>query len=74
MVVAEISAGLTSLQAALGIVKAMANLRDVAAFQSQAIELQQIVLDAMNEAIEAREAHSTQVDRIRALEAEVWLA
>jgi hypothetical protein len=39
--------------------------------EAKSIELQGVVLDAFENAIEAREAYSTQADRIRALEAEV---
>jgi hypothetical protein len=71
MVVAEISAGVTSLRAALDITKAMVGLRDAEAFRAKSIELQGVVLEAFEKAIEAREAHSTQAERIRALETEV---
>jgi hypothetical protein len=46
MPVAEISAGLTSLRAALDITKAMVSLRDAEAFRAKSIELQGIVLEA----------------------------
>jgi hypothetical protein len=71
MAVAEIAAGITSIRAALDITKAMVNLRDEEAFRAKSIELQGVVLDALENAIEAREAHTLQADRIRALEAEV---
>jgi hypothetical protein len=71
MVVAEISAGVTSLRAALDITKAMVDLRDAEAFRSKSIELQGVVLQAFKKAIVAREAYSTQAERIRALDAEV---
>ncbi len=71
MVVAETAAGVTSLRAALDIIKAMVSLRDAEAFRAKSIELQGVVLEAFEKAIEAREAHTQQSDRIRALEAEV---
>jgi hypothetical protein len=71
MPVAEISAGLTSLRAALDIAKAMVNLRDAEAFRAKSIELQSVVLEALEKAIKSREACSAQADRIRALETEV---
>jgi hypothetical protein len=71
MVVAEIAAGLTSLRTALDISKAMIGLRDAEAFRAKSIELQAVILDAMNQAIESREAYAAQIDQIRALEAEV---
>ena len=71
MVVAEIAASVTSIRAALDITKAMVGLRDAESFRAKSIELQGVVLEAFEKAIEAREAHSAQADRIRALEAEV---
>jgi hypothetical protein len=71
MPVAEISAGLTSLRAALDITKAMIGLRDAEAFRAKSIELQGVVLEALEKAIEARESYAVQADRIRALEAEL---
>src|SRR5258708_463343 len=71
MPVAEIAAGITSLRATLDIAKAMVGLRDAEAFRSKSIELQEIILRALDSGIEAREAYSKQLDAIRALEAEV---
>jgi hypothetical protein len=71
MPVAEISAAVTGIRAALDITKAMINLRDEEAFRAKSIELQGVVLDTLEKAIEAREAHTTQVERIRSLETEV---
>jgi hypothetical protein len=71
MVVAETAAGVTSLRAALDIIKAMVGLRDAEAFRAKSIELQGVVLDAFEKAIEAREAHAQQADRIRTLETEM---
>jgi hypothetical protein len=71
MAAGEIAAAVTGIRAALDITKAMVGLRDAEAFRAKSIELQAVVLDAFEKAIEAREAHSVQADRIRALEAEV---
>jgi hypothetical protein len=71
MVAAEISVGLTSLRAALDITKAMVGLRDAEAFRAKSIELQGVVLEALEKAIESREAYTAQTERIRALETEV---
>ena len=71
MPVAEIAAGITSLRAALDITKAMIGLRDAEAFRAKSIELQGVVLEALEKSIEARETYAAQADRIRALEAEV---
>lgn len=71
MAAAEIAAAVTGIRAALDITKAMIGLRDAEAFRAKSIELQAVVLDAFDKAIEAREAHSAQADRIRALETEV---
>jgi hypothetical protein len=71
MPVAEIAMGVTSLRAALDVAKAMVGLRDAEAFRSKSIELQGLILEALEKAIESREAYSAQIDRIRALEAEM---
>jgi hypothetical protein len=71
MPLAEISAALTSLRAAFDLTKAMVGLRDAETFRSKSIELQSVVLEALEKSIEAREAYATQADRIRTLEAEV---
>jgi rubrerythrin len=71
MPVAEIAAAVTGIRSALDITKAMVGLRDAEAFRAKSIELQGVVLEALDKAIEARESYSTQSDRVRALEAEV---
>jgi hypothetical protein len=71
MVVAEFFAGITSLRTALDMTKAMIGLRDAEAFRAKSIELQGVVLEALEKAIEAREAYAEQADRIRTLETEV---
>lgn len=71
MPVAEIAAAITSFRMSLDIAKAMVGLRDDEAFRAKSIELQGAILEALEKSIEAREAYATQLDRIRALEAEV---
>jgi len=71
MPVAEIAAAVTGIRSALEITKAMVGLRDAEAFRAKSIELQSVVLEALDKAIEARESYAMQSDRIRALEAEV---
>jgi hypothetical protein len=71
MPAAELSAAITSFKAALDIAKAMVGLRDAEAMRSKTIELQGLILEALNQAIEAREAQSAQLDRLRELEAEI---
>jgi hypothetical protein len=71
MPAAEIAAAVTGLRSAYEIAKAMVNLRDEEAFRNKSIELQGVVLDTLDKAIEAREEQAKQLDRIRILEAEV---
>lgn len=71
MPVAEIAAAVTGIRSALDITKAMVGLRDAEAFRAKSIELQTVVLEALDKAIEARESYTAQADRIRALEAEM---
>jgi hypothetical protein len=71
MPVAEIAAAVTGLRSALDITKAMVGLHNAEAFRAKSIELQTVILESLDKAIEAREAYSTQLDRIRALEAEI---
>jgi hypothetical protein len=71
MPVGEIAAGITSLNAALSIAKAMVGMRDAEAFRTKAAELQGVLLEALEKAIAAREAQAEQLERVRALEAEM---
>jgi hypothetical protein len=71
MVIAEIASGVTSLKATFDLAKAMVGVRDAATFQAKSIELQELILSALEKAIAAREAQAAQSDEIRALEAEV---
>jgi hypothetical protein len=70
-VAAEVFAAITSLRSALDITKAMVGLRDAETFRSKSIELQGVILESLDKAIEAREAHAAQIDKVRALEVEV---
>jgi hypothetical protein len=71
MPAAEIAVAVTSIRSALDIVKAMIGLRDAEAFRAKSIELQGIIAEALGQVVEAREAQAAQLDRVRALEAEV---
>lgn len=71
MPAAEIAAAVTGIRSALDITKAMIGLRDAEAFRAKSIELQTVILESLDKAIEARESYAAQLDQIRALEAEV---
>jgi hypothetical protein len=71
MAALEISAGLTSLKTALDIAKALWTINDAAERNSKIIDLQRAIGDAQLSAINAREAHAAQIDRIRELEQEI---
>ena len=71
MPIAEIAAAISSSKTALDIAKAMIGLRDAEAMRGKTIELQGVILEFLNKAIEAREAQSAQLDSIRALETEI---
>jgi hypothetical protein len=71
MPAAEIAAAVTGIRSALEIAKAMVGLRDAEAFRSKSIELQGVILESYEKAIQAREAQAAQLERISALEAEV---
>ena len=71
MAALEISAGLTSLKTALEIAKALWSINDTTERNSKILDLQRAIGDAQLSAINAREAHSAQIDRIRDLEAEI---
>jgi hypothetical protein len=68
---AEVFAAITSLRSALEVTKAMIGLRDAEAFRAKSIELQGLILESLDKAIEAREAYAAQLDEVRALKAEV---
>jgi len=71
MPAAELAAAVTGIRSALDIAKAMIGLRDAEAFRAKSIELQTVILESLDKAIEARESYAAQLDQIRALEAEV---
>jgi len=71
MPIGEIAAAITSSKAALDIAKAMVGMRDAEAMRAKSIELQGAILESLSQAIEAREAQSAQLDKIRALETEI---
>lgn len=69
--ITAIGGALSSLKMAYEITKAMKDLDDATKVQGIVFELQRVILEAQGSAIEARETHSMQVDRIRELEKEV---
>jgi hypothetical protein len=68
---AEITFGFQALKTALGLAKEAKDLTDTTAIKAKVIEMQGLILEAQADAIEAREAHTAQIDRIRELEADV---
>src|SRR5690349_8810363 len=68
---AEVTFGFQALKAALGLAKEAKDLTDSTAIKAKVIEMQSLILEAQANAIEAREAHTAQVNRISELEAEV---
>lgn len=71
MPVAEIASAITSLKAAFDLTKAMIGVRDATVLQGKVVDLRSIIMEAQASAIDAREAHAAQIDRIRDLEAEI---
>lgn len=69
--VTAISSALSGLKAAYEITKAIKDVDDATKVQSIVFDLQRVILEAQVSAIDAREAHSAQIDRVRELEAEV---
>jgi hypothetical protein len=67
MPAAEIAAAITGIRSALDVTKAMIGLRDAEAFRAKSLELQGLILESLDKAIEAREAYAAQLDEIRAL-------
>ena len=49
----------------------MIGLRDAEAFRAKSIDMQQMIMDALDKGVAAREAQSAQLDRISALETEI---
>ncbi|MBV9044643.1 MAG: DUF2752 domain-containing protein [Alphaproteobacteria bacterium] len=68
---AEISLGIQALKSALSLAKEAKDLTDATAIQGKVIEMQSAILEAQGVAIDAREAHAAQAERIRELETEV---
>jgi hypothetical protein len=71
MPAAEIAAAITGIRSALDVTKAMIGLRDAETFRAKSIELQGLILESLDKAIEAREAYTAQLDEIRALKTEM---
>ena len=71
MPVGEISAAISSLKAAFDLTKAMKDVRDATIIQGTVFELQRIIMEAQESAIDARAAHASKVDRVAELEKEV---
>ena len=71
MPAAEITAGITSLRAAIDVAKAMVAQRDAKLLAAGANEIKGLLADAFDKLLEAREAQSTQLDQIQALKAQV---
>jgi hypothetical protein len=68
---AAFASAFASLKAAGDIAKALVNLRDTTAFQTQLIELQGQILSAQSSALTAQTDQSVLLDRKRDLEEEV---
>jgi hypothetical protein len=68
---AEISLGIQALKSLLGIAKEAKDLTDPGAIRAKVSEMYGLILDAQVSAIDAREAHTAQVQRIRELEEEI---
>jgi hypothetical protein len=66
-----IGGALSSLNAAINIVKAMKDLRDWSLVQSKVIELQSTILNAQGSLFAANEERTALIERIRELETQV---
>jgi hypothetical protein len=66
-----IGGALASINAARDIAKTMIGLRDAELLQAKTIELNGLILQALGEAIEARQAEAAQINHIGHLEAEI---
>lgn len=60
-----------SVRALFDLAKAAIGLRDAEAFRTKSVELNGLILEALEKAIHAREAETAQLERISALEAEL---
>lgn len=70
MPVAEITAGITSVRAAMDIAKAMLQLRDLKLVAAKADELRLALSDVLGKLIDAQQAQMAQLEEIQALKAE----
>jgi hypothetical protein len=68
---AEIAFGFQALRQALSIAKDAKELTDSVTIRAKVSEMYALILEAQESAINAREAHTAQIDRIRDLEAEI---
>jgi hypothetical protein len=68
---AELSAGITSLRFAFDIAKGLKDIADATERNAKIMELQGAIMDAQAGAIEAQQAHATDVRHIADLEAEI---
>ena len=64
---AEIGLGIQALKTALNLAKEAKDLTDTTAIRGKIIEMQSLIMEAQVSAIDAREAHSAQVETIREL-------
>lgn len=71
MVIAEIATGLSGLKTALDILKGLKNTSQAKPFLGEIAELQSALIDAQHGLMTANQTHSADIDRVRALEAEV---
>jgi hypothetical protein len=71
MPAAEIAAAVQSVQVTFGLAKAAIGLRDAELFRTRSVELNGLILEALEKSIAAREAEAAQLQKIGALEAEV---
>jgi rubrerythrin len=71
MAFAEVTFGLNTFQQILKLVKEAKDLKDSAAIRAKVSEMYGLILEAQESAINARAAHSDQVERIRQLEEQI---
>jgi hypothetical protein len=67
----EIGLGIKALKTAFDIAKEAKDLTDTTAMRSKIIDMQSLIMEAQASAIDAREDHAAQVEKIRGLEAQV---
>jgi hypothetical protein len=71
MPAAEITAGITSIRAAIDLAKAMVASRDAKMLAAGADEMKVLLSDAINNLIEAQQAQMAQLEQIQALKTEI---